>query len=132
MRPATRAVTTGARWTCAPAQSDIPQRMRTLVVEYATAQTPFDDTMRSRFQLARLPADSIVVVDAPEVCDRAGLAYARSGDQHLSPGVYEMAVIRAGNRYFVRGVTAPSPAGEWNMITVLDLKFHGIFGILGF
>jgi hypothetical protein len=32
----------------------------------------------------------------------------------------------------VRSVTAPAPAGEWNMTLVFDLRFHAINGMLVF
>jgi monoamine oxidase len=63
-------------------------------------------------------------VTDPNVCGRAGLAYARELQQHLAPGSYQTVVIKAGNRYLVRSVTAPEPAGEWTMMLVLDAKFR--------
>ena len=126
------AVTSGARWTCAPPGSDIADRVRAFVRDYAAPQSELADRYRVQISLPRVPAESVAIITTPEVCDRAGLAYARNEVQQLSPGVYEMAVVRAGDRYVVRGVTAPSRAGEWNTITVFDLRFRPIIGILGF
>lgn len=85
-----------------------------------------------RIQLPRVPPDSVAVVSASRICDRAGLAYARENGQELRRGVYEMAVVRAGERYIVRGVTAPARAGEWNTISIFDAVFHLKSTILGF
>ena len=129
VRRGPRAVTVGAHWTCAAPAS--VERYLGFVRDYTAPQSEFAERYRVQINLPRVPTESVTVVTAPEICERAGLAYARDGSQHLSPGVYEMAVIRAGNRYIVRGVTAPSPAGEWNISTVFDLRFHAIIGILG-
>ena len=126
------AVTSGARWTCAAPGSDIAERVRAFVRDYAAPQSELADRYRVHINLPRVPTESVAIITTPEVCGQAGLAYARTEVQHLSPGVYEMAVVRAGNRYVVRGVTAPSPAGEWNMITVFDLSFRPLIGILAF
>lgn len=127
-----RAVTSGARWTCAPPASAIAERLRAFVRDYSAPQSELADKYRVQISLPRVPAESVAVITVPEVCDRAGLAYARAGSQRLAPGEYEVAVVRAGDRYIVRGVTAPIPAGEWSIINVFDLRFHGIIAILGF
>jgi hypothetical protein len=126
------AVTTGASWTCAAPGSEVAQRVRTWVAGYTTPQSAKADTFRMRIQLPRVPTDAVAVVSVSRICDRAGLAYARENGQQLSPGVYEMAVVRAGDRYIVRGVTAPAPPGEWNTLSIFDTAFHLKSTILGF
>jgi hypothetical protein len=126
------AVTTGATWTCAPPNSEIPQSIRTWLLGYTEPKSAAADSFRARLQLPRIPRDSVAVVDTLQLCQRAGLAYARENGQQLSPGVYEMALVRAGNRYIARGVTAPATAGEWNTISIFDLRFRLITSVLGF
>ncbi len=81
--------------------------------------------------LPRVPADSVRVVTDPAACRRAGLEYAR-GSGRLTPRLYETAVIRVGDHYLVRSVTAPAPVGEWTIMLVLDSSFRSTISILGF
>src|SRR5205814_2350931 len=73
-----RARTTGATWTCAAPSSPLVQRMRTWVAVYVWPQSTAADSYRAQLQLPRMRAESLAVVTAPAICDRAGLAYARA------------------------------------------------------
>ncbi len=105
--------------------------MRAWVSDYTAAKSKATDSFRAQLQLPLVPVDSITVVQRPSVCAEAGLAYARAHGQRLLAGTYEMAVVRAGSQYVVRGVTAPETAGEWNMISIFDAKFRLTNSVLG-
>ena len=125
-------VARGATWNCVAPNSAIAQRMRTWVSDYTAPKSAAADSYRARLQLPLLPMDSVAVVQSPSVCEEAGLAYARAYAQRLSAGTYQMAVVRAGSSYVVRGVTAPEAAGEWNTIAIFDAKFRLTNSVLGF
>jgi len=122
--------TKGARWGCASLETVAP--LRTWVASYAAPQSADADTYRIHIGLPRVPNDSVVVVTASQTCADAGRAYARATDQHLAARLYEVAVVRAGNRYVVRNATAPVTAGEWNLMLIFDTAFHPKDTILGF
>jgi hypothetical protein len=52
--------------------------------------------------------------------------------QHAAPSTYQTLVASAGDHYLVRSVTAPEPAGEWNLMLVLDARFRASIALLGF
>jgi hypothetical protein len=122
---------TGSTWTCADSSSEIARDLRTWISGYTAPQSAKADSFRMRLQLPRLVGDSVTIVTDPAVCRHAGLAYVRANAQQLSAGTYEMAVIRTGSCYVVRGVTAPAPAGEWKMISIFDAKFRLTGSVLG-
>ena len=126
------AVTTVTRWKCAAETSAIALHLRKWVVGYTAPQSVDADTYRMRIELPRVPTESVSIVNVAPLCERAGLAHAREYGQQLAPGLYQMAVVRAGGRYVVRNGTAPISAGEWNFISVFDTAFHLKRSILGF
>lgn len=122
----------GVTWTCADPSSDLAQQLRTWTIGYVAPQSPKADRARVVMHLPRITADSVRAVTDPDVCRRAGLTYARENQQHLAPGTYQTLVISAGDHYLVRSVTAPEPAGEWNLMLVLDARFRASIALLGF
>lgn len=122
----------GVTWTCADSGSDIAQRLRTLTATDIARQRGPAGPGGSNNPVSGPITDSARVITDAGICRQAGRAYASQTRQRLARGTYQTAVIATRDRYVVRSVTAPSPAGEWNMILVFDSRFHALHGILGF
>jgi hypothetical protein len=123
----------GVHWACATdstAGGDIARRLRDWTVAYTDPKSSDGDRGRRAFGLPLVRADSVRIVSDAAICRRAGLAYAER--ERLRPGTYVTAVVVAGNRYVVRSVTAPIPAGEWFMIIITDADLQGVGAVLGF
>ena len=84
-----------------------------------------DRASENRFHLPWTDTLPSQPIRDPEVCARAGRAYAGLGDDAAAPPA---AVIRAGGLYFTIA-TPPDRAGEWTVIAVLDKHFRWIIGI---
>jgi hypothetical protein len=118
----------GVTWTCADSSTDIARRLRIA----AAADIARQNATRGIGGSDPPKTDATSVITDAAICRQAGRAYARETGQRLAPGAYQTAVIATGDRYVVRSVTAPAPAGEWNMTLVFDFHFHAINGILAF
>jgi hypothetical protein len=116
--PPVRGAPTAAQSGCEPRwEGALDNTVRNLVADRAH---------ENRFRLPWTDSLAPVPIRDPDVCARAGRAYADLRDER-SPAP-PAGVIKAGGLYFVIATPAER-AGEWMIIWVLDAQFRRIVGI---
>jgi hypothetical protein len=122
----------GVRWRCAVSADTVAEAFADNLVAWAlrSASTTGQGwrEFRQEYNLPMEPTadlQSLVsIVRDPEICARAGRAYA--DDRFEVPYVYRVVVVAIGNRYVAINLNAVRRAGEFMLEAVMDQQFRVI------
>jgi hypothetical protein len=114
-----------------PAASALAERLRLWTAGYTEPSSAKADTVRVRYGLPLVAKDSVRVIGDRDTCARAGAVYLTETAQRPVSSSQTI-VVAAGDRFVVRSLTHPGPAGEFATILILDRRFRVVSTVWGF